>query len=259
MNSLKISNMSCGYGSKTVVRNVTMEFGTGEILCLLGPNGTGKTTYFKTILGFLKLQAGEVILDGKPIGEYKRNELAKKIGYVPQNHSTPFPFTVLDIVVMGRSAHLGMFASPSKNDYRIACESLESLGISHLKDRLFTHISGGEKQMALIARVLTQQTKLLIMDEPTSNLDFGNQIKVLSHIGNLAKNGISVIMTSHFPNHAFLCSSKVALMHKGEMMAYGEANDIITEERLRTIYGIDVRIIDYEYEGKVLKNCIPLI
>lgn len=256
---LKVSDLSCGYGARPVIKHVNMEINPGEIICILGPNGTGKTTYFKTLLGFLKLLEGRIYLEGRDISLYTRYELARKIGYVPQSHTTPFPFTVLDVVVMGRSAHLGLFASPGKRDYEIAIEALASLDILYLKDRIFSQISGGERQMVLIARVLTQQTNLLVMDEPTSNLDFGNQVRVLSHINNLVKKGISVIMTSHFPDHAFLCSGKVALMYDGKLLDFGDANEVMTEESLKKIYGIDVRVTDYEHEGRKMKNCIPLL
>ncbi|PRR79493.1 ATP-binding cassette domain-containing protein [Clostridium luticellarii] len=233
---LEIKNAICGYGSKTVIKGISVKVKSGEILCLLGPNGVGKTTFFKTILGFLKLQGGEIILDGENIRNWSKKRLAKAIGYVPQAHTPPFPFSVLDVVIMGRSAHLGTFASPSKNDVAIAEESLETLGISFLKNKIYTEISGGERQMVLIARALTQQPHILIMDEPTSNLDFGNQIRVLERINSLVKKGMGVIMTTHFPDHTFLCPSKVALMQKNNIFNVGDVNDVVTEENLKSAY-----------------------
>ena len=152
------------------------------------------------------------------------------VGYVPQAHTPPFPFTVLDVVAMGRTAHLGPFASPGKEDIAIAEDSLARLGISALTERVYTEISGGERQMVLIARALTQQPQLLIMDEPTSNLDYGNQVRVLEQVCRLAQDGLGVVMTSHFPDQAFLCSATVALLRRTGGIVVGTAAEVITEE-----------------------------
>ena len=257
---LEIRQASCGYGEENIIKDISMEVNNGEILCLLGPNGVGKTTLFKTILGFLKLQKGEILLDGKSMNTLSKKHIAKAMGYVPQAHTPPFPFSVLEVVVMGRTAHLGIFDSPSKKDFIVAIESLERLNILYLKDKIYTEISGGERQMVLIARALTQQPQILVMDEPTSNLDFGNQIKVLEQINNLAKNGIGIIMTSHFPNHAFLCSTKVALLQRDKELIIGNVNDVITEENLNSAYGINVKIIAaINNKGEEYKACVPML
>lgn len=257
---LDIKDVSCGYGSKNVVNNISLNVSSGEILCLLGPNGVGKTTFFKTILGFLKLQGGKIMIDEEDIRTWSRKQLARVIGYVPQAHAPPFPFTVFDVVLMGRTAHLSMFASPSKEDRDITEEVIEMLKISYLKDRIYTEISGGERQMVLIARALAQQPKILIMDEPTSNLDFGNQIRVLEQINKLSKRGLGVIMTSHFPNHAFLCSTKVLFMNRGSEFCVGNADEVVTEDMLKKAYGINVKIVStVNSEGDKIKTCIPLI
>ncbi|RCX21072.1 iron complex transport system ATP-binding protein [Anaerobacterium chartisolvens] len=257
---MELRDAACGYGSRIVAENISMEVHSGEILCLLGPNGVGKTTLFKTILGFLRLQRGEILLDGHNIFNWTKKKLAKAIGYVPQAHTPPFPFKVLDVVTMGRTAHLGAFASPSACDTAIAEEALQTLGVSFLSDRIYTEISGGERQMVLIARALAQQPEILVMDEPTSNLDFGNQIRVLEQINLLARRGIGVIMTSHFPNHAFLCSGKVALMQKSSAFIVGGVDEVVTEENLRSAYGIEVKITSAKNSrGELVKACIPLI
>jgi iron complex transport system ATP-binding protein len=252
---LEIKRVICGYGARTVLKDISVSVHNGEILCLLGPNGVGKTTLFKTILGFLKLQGGEILLNGENIRLWPRERLARAIGYVPQVHTPPFPFTVWDVVTMGRTAHLGVFASPSKKDVLIAEQALETLNIGFLRDRIYTEISGGERQMVLIARALTQEPKLLVMDEPTSNLDFGNQIRVLQQIKELAGRGLGVIMTSHFPDHAFLCSTKIALLLKDKGFITGEADEVVTEENMRAAYGVKVKIIN---SGDV-KACIPVL
>ncbi|MBC2582693.1 ABC transporter ATP-binding protein [Clostridium sp. DJ247] len=257
---LEIKNAVCGYGSKIIVKDISVKVESGEILCLLGPNGVGKTTFFKTILGFLKLKGGEIILDGENVQNWSKKKLAQAIGYVPQAHTPPFPFSVLDVVTMGRTAHLGSFASPSKNDVAIAEEALETLGVSFLKNKIYTEISGGERQMVLIARALTQQPRILVMDEPTSNLDFGNQIRVLEQINKLVKNGLGVIMTTHFPDHTFLCSSKVALLQRNNKFTVGDVDEVVTEENLKSAYGIDVRITStVNRQGEPIRACIPLL
>lgn len=256
---LEAKDISCGYGSKTIIENISLSIKSGEILCLLGPNGVGKTTFFKTMLGFLKLQGGEITIDGKNIGNWNRKKIAMAIAYVPQVHNPPFPFTVMDVVLMGRTAHFSTISSPSKTDIKIAEETMSTLKISYLKDKIYTEISGGERQMILIARALTQKPKILVMDEPTSNLDFGNQIRVLSQINKLSKDGLGIIMTSHFPDHAFLCSSKVALMQKNKPFQSGTADEIVTEENLKSAYGINVKITSLDYNGEKIKSCVPLL
>ncbi|HBE76205.1 MAG TPA: iron ABC transporter ATP-binding protein [Firmicutes bacterium] len=252
---LEINQVMCGYGNRTILKDISFSVHDREILCLLGPNGVGKTTLFKTILGFLRLQGGDILLNGENIRLWPRERLARAIGYVPQAHTPPFPFTVLDVVTMGRTAHLGVFSSPSKKDVMIAEQAIETLNIGFLRDRIYTEISGGERQMVLIARALTQEPKLLVMDEPTSNLDFGNQIRVLQQIRELAGRGLGVIMTSHFPDHAFLCSTKIALLQKDRGFITGEADEVVTEENMRAAYGVRVKII----RSDDVKTCVPVL
>lgn len=256
---LDVNNVTCGYGSKPIVEGISLEVKNGEILCILGPNGVGKTTFFKTILGFLKLQKGEILLNGQNIDKWSRKELAKAVGYVPQAHTPPFPYSVMDTVIMGRTAHIGTFSVPSDKDIEIAEQSIERLNIGYLKNKIYTEISGGERQLVLIARALTQQPEILVMDEPTSNLDFGNQIRVLEQISMLAESGLAVIMTSHFPDHAFLCSTKVALMQREHSFIVGGVDEVVTEANLNSAYGIRVKIIETEIEnGQIIKTCVPM-
>lgn len=256
---LEVCSAVCGYENRKVVDRISFSVSSHEILCLLGPNGVGKTTLFKSILGFLKLIDGSIRVDGEDVSHWKRKRFAQVIGYVPQNHTPPFPFTALDVVTMGRTAHLGAFSTPSKEDRRIAVESMETLGIDLLKDRVYTEISGGERQMVLIARALAQQPEILVMDEPTSNLDYGNQMKVLGQIKKLAKNGLGVVMTSHCPDHAFLCCSRVVLLHEGGF-EIGEPDEIVTEENLREVYGVDVKITSMPTgDGRLAKACTPVL
>ena len=257
---LTVDRISCGYGAKTVLRDISFSVSGGQVLCLLGPNGVGKTTLFKTILRLLKPQAGRILLDGEDTRNWPLKKFAAAVAYVPQAQNLPFPFSVLDVVTMGRTAHLGAFASPRQEDLAIAEQSLDRLGVGFLRDRAFTKISGGERQMVLIARALTQQPQVLIMDEPTASLDFGNQVHVLTQINRLAADGMCVIMTSHFPDHAFLCSAKVALLQRGGHFQVGNAEEIVTEENLQKTYGVRVRIGQLPGDGGgSISACVPLL
>ena len=178
---LSLHDISVGYGTRTVVYDVSFRIRTGEVVCLLGPNGSGKTTLFKAMLGLLPLQAGEMRLEGKNVRRWSRRDYARHIAYVPQLHVPSFPYTVLDMVSMGRTPYLGACSSPGPSDRRIANEVMEEISIAHLRDRPYTEISGGERQLVLIARALAQRPQFLIMDEPTSHLDYGNQIRTLAH------------------------------------------------------------------------------
>jgi iron complex transport system ATP-binding protein len=257
--TLDIRDAVCGYGDRDVISGISFSVTQGEILCLLGPNGVGKTTLFKTLLGFLRLRGGSIRIDGVDVSLLDRRAFARLVAYVPQSHVPPFPFTVRDVVVMGRTAHLGAFASPSAEDRNIADEAMESLGISFLRDRVYTEISGGERQMALIARAIAQRPAFLVMDEPTSNLDFGNQMRVLREIRALAGRDLGVVMTSHVPNHAFLCSTRVVLMGtRGVTSGVPEA--VITEASMRDVYDVDVRMTETSLSnGSRLKACVPVL
>jgi iron complex transport system ATP-binding protein len=257
---LELLDVSCGYGQKNILNNITFSIENGKVLCILGPNGVGKSTLFKTILGFLKLQHGSILLDGESILNWSRRRLAKSIAYVPQAQAQPSAFSVLEVVTMGRAAHLRSFESPAKKDFEIAESSLERLEILFLKNRIFSELSGGERQMVLIARALTQQPQVLVMDEPTSNLDFGNQVRVLKQIKRLAQSGLCIVMTSHFPDHAYLCSAKVVLLQKDKTYQIGVFDEVVTEENLRKAYEIDVKIIHtVDDKGTVIKACIPVL
>lgn len=254
---LELKNLSCGYGQRNVVDSISLSINEGEVIGLLGANGCGKTTLIKTILGLLPAHGGEVLLDGKDIKHWTSAQIARVIGYIPQMHTPPFPFQVLDVVLMGRTAHIKPFASPSKRDVKIAERALEMLNITYLRDRIYTEISGGERQLVLIARALAQEPRILIMDEPTSSLDFGNQIKVLSHVKQLAGLNLAVLMSCHFPEHAFLYSTRVVLLHEGRILHSGTPAEAITAERLKILYGVEVEIVTVRRLNKELRVCIP--
>lgn len=256
---MQVEHLRCGYGNKNVVEDFSVEVESGEVLCILGPNGVGKTTLFKTILGHLPRQGGSIFLDGKETRTLTQKEQARLISYVPQGHGSPFAFTVLDVVAMGRIAHLDFFASPRKKDMEVAWNMLESLGITHLAGEVFTEISGGERQMVLIARALTQQPAFLMMDEPTSNLDFGNQVRVLKTVKKLAAQGLGIIMTTHDPDQVFQCNANAVLMMRSRQILSGTAEEIVTEENMLKAYEVPVLVAQVNINQRKTKICQPVL
>lgn len=256
---LAAQGLAFGYRDRRVGNDVTLELQSGEVLCLLGPNGSGKTTLFKTLLGLLPAQAGAVLIEGRDARTLARDEIARQISYVPQAHGAFFPYTVRETVLMGRTAHLGLFSSPSARDHAAAAAAIERMGITHLADAVHTQISGGERQLTLIARALAQEAHLVIMDEPTANLDFGNQLRVLERIRALAGEGIGVLLSTHDPDHAFLCADRVAMLHAGRLMASGKTTEVMTAEKLQEIYGVAVAITAVPLRNGTTRNvCLPL-
>jgi iron complex transport system ATP-binding protein len=255
---LEARRLDFGYRDHPVGRDVSLALEAGEVLCLLGPNGSGKTTLFKTLLGLLPAQAGEVLIDGRNLRMWRRDEIARAVSYVPQAHAAFFPFTVREVVLMGRTAHLGVFSSPSRRDREVAQAALERLRVSHLSDSIYTRISGGERQLALIARALAQDARVVVMDEPTANLDFGNQVRVLQHIRSLARSGIGVLLSTHDPDHAFLCADRVAMLHEGRLVRHGAPAEVITAESLRQVYGVDAIVARVAVPGNAERPvCLP--
>ncbi len=244
MTILEAQHLDIGYRRTKIGRDIDLDIREGEVLCLLGPNGGGKTTLMKTLLGLLPALGGSVKLLDRDIADYSRGELARIVGYVPQAGTNFFPFNVIDVVLMGRVAHIGLFASPGKKDVAAADAALASLGIGHLRDRIYTEISGGERQLVLIARALAQEPRLLVMDEPTASLDFGNQLRVLDQITALAKRGMAVVLSTHDPDHVFLCGDRAALLRGGRLVALGPPSEVITPAALEALYGVEVEVVE---------------
>jgi iron complex transport system ATP-binding protein len=256
--SLEARLLAYGYRGHPVGRDVTLTLHHGEVLCLLGPNGGGKTTLFKTLLGLIPAQGGGVRLDGQSLAALDRRAIARAIAYVPQAGAGYFPFTVREVVLMGRTAHLPAFGVPGRADRDAADAALARLGLEHLADAAFTRISGGERQLALIARALAQSTRLLVMDEPTASLDFGNQVKVLEQVIALAASGIGVLLSTHDPDHALLAGDRVALLHEGSLAAIGPPSEVLTPAALRRVYGVDVRVEQLDWPGEGGRRvCVP--
>lgn len=249
------------YGEHEIFGDLDFDLAAGDICCLLGPNGCGKTTLLRCLSGLLKLNSGEVLLDGRDLMGMSEVERARQLGFVFQEHDIHFPYSVSQIVQMGRAPHLGFFSVPSRQDMQIVADALAVVGIAHLQERRYTEISGGERQLALIARALAQQPGVLLLDEPTSHLDFGNQMLILETVGELARgSGLAVIMATHFPDHALLISNKVALMHGGRFAATGRPQDVISEDSLKALYGVDVQIIavDHQASGRT-RAVVPFL
>jgi iron complex transport system ATP-binding protein len=254
---LEVDRLAFGYPGTPVGRDVSFGLQGGEVLCLLGPNGSGKTTLFKTVLRLLEPWGGTVTVDGESIRRWSRRRLAQSFGYVPQAQAALFPFTLLEVVLMGRTAHVGLFATPSRRDREIAEECLAALEIGHLGTRVYTEVSGGERQLALVARALAQESRILVMDEPTASLDFGNQVRVLTAIQALARRGIAVVLSTHDPDHAFLCAHRVALLHRGQLVRLGTPAAVVTPECLREIYGVDVDVLALPDDPGGRRVCVP--
>ena len=251
----EVKNISFSYDDEEIFSDISFSVDRGDVLCILGPNGTGKTTLIKCLNGLHEIGSGEILINGKNIKKLSFREISKHIGYIPQAHVPSFPFKVFDVVLMGRAPYLNLTDSPKEEDKLIAFEALQTLGIEDLKDKEYTNLSGGERQLVFLARVLCQKPDLLILDEPTSHLDFGNQIRLLEIIDSLAKSGLSIIMSSHFPDHAFLSSTKVAIMKDKRFIDFGSPDDVVTEENLRKAYSIDVKLMELDNDRKV---CVPM-
>lgn len=251
----EVKNISFSYNEEEIFSDISFSIEKGDVLCILGPNGTGKTTLIKCLNGLHEIDSGEISINGKNIKNLSFKEVSRHIGYIPQSHVPSFPFKVFDVVLMGRAPYLNLTDSPKREDVEIAMDALKTLGIEYLKDKEYTNLSGGERQLVFLARVLCQKPDILILDEPTSHLDFGNQIKLLEIVDNLAKSGLSIIMSSHFPDHAFLSSTKVAIMRDKKFIDFGTPNSVVTEENLKKAYSIDVRLIELDDNRKI---CVPM-
>jgi iron complex transport system ATP-binding protein len=241
--TLAAETLSIGYPGRTIGRDVSLAVAPGEALALLGPNGGGKTTLLKTMLGLLVPHAGAVSLDGRPLSALTVGERARQIGYVPQVHTGIFAFAVREMVLMGRTAHQGLFASPSAKDRGVVEAKLAELGVTHLADKPYTMISGGERQLVLIARALAQEPRYVVLDEPTANLDFGNQGKVMRQIRALTAQGLGVLFTTHDPNQALRYADRVALLADGQLKRTGPPSEILTPAMLEDLYGAPVEHI----------------
>lgn len=256
---LKITDLRTGYEKTEIVHGVSFSVERGEFVCVLGPNGCGKTTTLKTVLGLLPPMGGQIEMDGVSTIGMPEAERAKLFAYIPQSHTPPFPFTVADVVILGRTPYINKLARVSDHDKQIAYDCMERMGVLEFADRPYTQLSGGQQQLVLIARALTQEPDLLIMDEPTASLDFGNQQLVLQQMRNLADSGMSVLMVTHDPDHALFCAHRVIVMEAGKVLVEGNPNEVLDTNCLRRIYNTNVKVLDVEIDGHMQRVCIPVL
>ena len=239
---IEARELAIGYGKTEVATRIDLSVAPGEILCLLGPNGAGKTTLFKTLLGLIPALRGTVAVGGTPVGELSRAALARAVAYVPQAQVMEFAYTVLDLVLMGRTAYLGPFAAPGAADRDRARSALDQLGILDLADREANRISGGQRQLCLIARALAQDAQMMMMDEPTASLDLGNRFLVLARVQALRERGFGVIFSTHDPDQARELATRVAVIADGRLAAYGPPDETLTAAMLSEIYGVPIAL-----------------
>jgi iron complex transport system ATP-binding protein len=254
--SLEVRDLSFSYGDRRVLQDVGFRLGAGELLGMLGPNGAGKSTLFRCILGLEKKHTGKILLNGEDIETKHPEDLARLIAYVPQTHYPSFNYSALDMVLMGTAAQGNAWSVPGPRQKKAAEEALEQMGMAGFRDRGFRQLSGGEQQLVLIARALAQQARFLVMDEPTANLDYGNQLRVLFQVKALSRQGYSIILSTHNPDHAFLFTDRVLALHHKRIAASGPPGEVLTAELIRTLYGVPVAIRRDERGGI---SCVPVL
>lgn len=247
---LEVNNLSFSYHiNRKIFHDVNFSVDNGEVLSILGTNGSGKTTLLNCIANLFKPGQGEILLNGQPMAKMDIRKVARITGYVPQIHTPAYAYTVREFTVMGRTPYIGAFTTPSAKDYRIADEALERMGITHLRDKAYTEISGGERQQVTIARVIAQQPQLILLDEPTAHLDYGNQYRVVQMIRQLAGEGYALIMTTHHPEHAIILNGKVAILNREGVLGIGQAAETLSAETLSTLYGLSIKTV-YDDDAK---------
>jgi iron complex transport system ATP-binding protein len=257
MSLLEARGLAIGYGAKVLARDIDLQLEAGTVTCLLGPNGVGKTTLFKTLLGLTPALAGSLRIGAEDLTRLSRRALAKLAAYVPQAQPQAFAYTVEDLVLMGRTSHLGPFSAPGRADREAAHRALASMGVAHLADSDVTHISGGQQQLALIARALAQDARIIVMDEPTASLDLGNRMLVLEKIRALAGQGLAILIATHDPEQAFDFADRVAVLTPQRAFLSGNVDAILTQDLLASLYGIDL-VVEITPNGRrVVSPALP--
>ena len=240
--TLEVKKLEFAYKKSAVLKGVDFSAEAGQCICVLGENGAGKTTLFRCLLGFLNTYQGEITVDGDNGKTLSARETARRIAYIPQSYAPTFNYTVFEMVLMGTNILTGKFRTPGIEERKSVGIMLEMMNISRLAERGFGELSGGERQLTLIARALAQKSRILIMDEPTANLDYGNQFRVMQQVRKLTESGYLIIMSTHNPEHALLYSDKVLVLKKGRAVMYGEPESVLSPAAIKEIYGVTVEL-----------------
>ncbi len=257
---LELKDVSCGYDPKhPILENVTFDLNSGDVCCLLGPNGVGKSTLFKTILHLLPVMKGTIAINGESMENWSARRVSEHMAYVEQAHIPTFPYEVKDIAMLGRMGQISALGQPSKRDQEIVEKSLDTVGIRHLRRKIYTDISGGERQLLMIARALAQEPKILVLDEPTANLDYGNMVKVMECIRHLARReNLCVIFTTHIPDQAFMTNAKTVFLFRDDPLVVGPAEKVITEKNLYKAYHANIQILEImDKANNPIRICTP--
>lgn len=249
---IKIENLTLGYSKNTILEKINLTIQKEKITIFLGQNGSGKTTLMSAINGLIRPREGKILIDNQNITHLSHKEVAKKIATVAQLHQVGFDYTAFEMVLMGRSAHIGYM--PTKADRDKVEEALELIGIGHLKEKQINKISGGERQLVMIARAIAQDTGIILLDEPTSYLDLKNQLKIMQLIKYInTKKKVTCVITLHDPNQALMCGDHVVMFHQGGIQT-GETRTMITDEKIFDIYGVKAQVIDVGENYFVVPN-----
>ena len=254
---IEVKDLCFSYGDHEVLRDMSFTIPEKRLVAVLGVNGAGKSTLFKCMLGLLKGYTGSILLDDRDIRSLSRSERASKIGYVPQNEKQIYNYTVTETVLMGMAHTIHPISAPKKEHLDKAEEVMERMGIAHLASRGINEISGGERQLALLARVIAQDSEILIMDEPTANLDYGHQHQVMMMIKHLAEQGYTILLSTHNPEHAVMYATDVMALKDRRLLVSGKNEDVMTDELIDELYGLPVRIADNPYSESGGRVCIP--
>lgn len=249
--SLTIENLSFSYGKRPVLRQLSFTAQAGELLAILGPNGVGKTTLFKCVMGQERRYGGRILADGADLSALSPRDRAHRVAAIPQAHPLSFRYSAFDMVLMGTSHSLSPFAVPGERERGLARYAMERVNIAHLAERPFDHLSGGEQQLVFIARALAQQARILLMDEPTASLDYGNRLLVLQVARDLAREGYTVLLSTHDPQHALWFADRALALKEGRMLALGAPREVLTATLLEALYGRRIELVETE-QGPVL-------
>jgi iron complex transport system ATP-binding protein len=248
---LALDNVTALQGDRAVLRGASLALALGEVLVLAGRNGAGKTTLLRTATGLLAPSAGRVLLDGRALGSYARREIARRVALVAQDTTVPFPFTVEEIVLLGRAPHLGAFGFESREDRRIAGACLERLGIAPLAPRSILELSGGERQLAMIARALAQTPQILLLDEPVAHLDLAHRLALEELLRSLAQEGKAALLVSHDLAGAARAADRLALLADGRVLACGTPREVLRADLMREAFGVEAQLVETS-EGPVV-------